>query len=143
MFSVSVGIKCYCPQCPGNDVSDINYNNGTCDVRPGGVCFSSVFEKYDIENNEYDERREYGCISDPDHVLLQCKGADLVPSLNRASIKCCNFTDLCNKNLYPTLKPIRMRQTSNKFLSDYLLFWTLGVLSVLIILVYIARLCHK
>ena len=50
-------LTCYCDgSCPNN------VNNGTCETRPGGFCFSAVEEVYDETTGTYEEERTYGCM---------------------------------------------------------------------------------
>lgn len=50
-------MTCYCDgSCPNN------VNNGTCETRPGGSCFSAVEEVYDETTGTYEEERTFGCM---------------------------------------------------------------------------------
>ncbi|XP_063903991.1 bone morphogenetic protein receptor type-1B isoform X2 [Zophobas morio] len=87
--------RCYCEGlCP-----DHHQSNGTCEIRPGGFCFTSVEVGYTDQGVEYPLRR-YGCLPPDEGSLMQCKG-HLVPHLERKSIQCCDNMDLCNKDLKP------------------------------------------
>ncbi|VEN60434.1 unnamed protein product [Callosobruchus maculatus] len=88
--------KCYCEgHCPNNQF------NGTCEIRPGGMCFTSVEAEFD-EGLGYDVPiYTYGCLPDDERGLMQCKG-HLVPHEQSKSIQCCNDKDMCNLNLKPT-----------------------------------------
>lgn len=114
------GILCHCNNCPGVEDDE----NGTCYLRPGGQCYSAVAEVYNVDENEFEPDRKFGCISDDDEALLLCKG-DLIPSFYGHSVKCCNFTDLCNKDLFPHYKPRAHTSSPNSFFKDNSLFITL------------------
>lgn len=61
------GLTCYCEgHCPEN------VQNGTCEVRPGGQCFSMAEEVIDDITGQLDVEYSFGCIS-ADHAggLLQ------------------------------------------------------------------------
>ncbi|XP_066137936.1 bone morphogenetic protein receptor type-1B isoform X3 [Euwallacea fornicatus] len=89
--------QCYCEgHCPNGD------SNGTCEVRPGGKCFTDV-EAYFDDGEEYPVLR-YGCLPPDGGSLMQCKG-HLVPHQNGKSIQCCDDSDLCNKYLKPMYAP--------------------------------------
>lgn len=63
------GLTCYCDgSCPGNT------QNGTCEVRPGGQCFSAVEEVIDDISGQIEPEYSFGCLS-PDQAggLLQVK----------------------------------------------------------------------
>lgn len=62
-----VGLACYCDgSCPGNT------QNGTCEARPGGQCFSAVEEVIDDITGQVEPEYSFGCLS-PDQAggLLQ------------------------------------------------------------------------
>lgn len=66
LLSFVLGLTCYCDgSCPGNT------QNGTCEVRPGGQCFSAVEEVYD-DFGQIEAEYSFGCLS-PDQAggLLQ------------------------------------------------------------------------
>ena len=107
------GTFCHCSNCPDNDYDD----DGVCFLRPGGQCFSAVEETFDERTKSFQIIRDFGCISANDQAILQCRG-DLVPSHYPRSIKCCNYTDLCNKYLLPQLKR-RAKIPSTGFLYEY------------------------
>ncbi|RZC35807.1 Pkinase, Activin recp and/or TGF beta GS domain containing protein [Asbolus verrucosus] len=95
--------RCYCEgHCPNGQ------SNGTCEIRPGGLCFTSVEVAYDDDGVEY-PLRMYGCLPSDERGLMQCKG-HLVPHMDRKSIQCCDNVDLCNKDLKPMY---RERPTPN------------------------------
>lgn len=62
-------LTCYCDgSCPGNT------QNGTCEVRYGGQCFSAVEEVIDDISGQIEPEYSFGCLS-PDQAggLLQVK----------------------------------------------------------------------
>lgn len=62
-----IALVCYCDgSCPGN------LQNGTCEVRAGGQCFSAVEEVYDDTIGQVEPEYSFGCLS-PDQAggLLQ------------------------------------------------------------------------
>ncbi|XP_056643163.1 bone morphogenetic protein receptor type-1B isoform X3 [Diorhabda sublineata] len=88
--------RCYCEgHCPDNQY------NGTCEIRTGGVCFTSVEAVYDDIQDKDVPLYTYGCLPDDERGLMQCKG-HLVPHEQSKSIQCCNDKDLCNLSLRPT-----------------------------------------
>nr|WAH70829.1 thickveins [Colaphellus bowringi] len=88
--------RCYCEgHCPDNQ------HNGTCEIRSGGVCFTSVEAVYDDVQDRDVPFYTYGCFSDDERGLMQCKG-HLVPHEQSKSIQCCNDKDMCNLGLKPT-----------------------------------------
>ncbi|KAK0175329.1 hypothetical protein PV327_009086 [Microctonus hyperodae] len=94
-----VGITCYCEgHCPDDR------QNGTCEGRSGGFCFSVVQEEWDKEIGEYVAVFSFGCLPPEEQGFMQCKG-NLVPHLRGKSIRCCNNTNLCNKNIFPEYIP--------------------------------------
>ncbi|XP_003491200.1 bone morphogenetic protein receptor type-1B isoform X1 [Bombus impatiens] len=98
-FVCALGITCYCEgHCPDDR------ENGTCEGRPGGHCFSAVEEVWDAESGEYVPEWSFGCLPPDEQGFMQCKGY-LVPHLQGKSIICCNKSALCNKDLYPDYKP--------------------------------------
>lgn len=53
-------LKCYCEgQCPDGS------HNGTCETRPGGLCFASVTQE-ETDDGDYEEIRSYGCMAPHD-----------------------------------------------------------------------------
>lgn len=63
--------KCYCEgHCPDGE------HNGTCDLRPGGQCFSAI-EEYD---NEIE--RTYGCLPPDERGLMQVSIIKILFCLN-------------------------------------------------------------
>lgn len=62
-------LTCYCDgSCPDN------VQNGTCKVREGGQCYSSVKEVYDDEIEQLVLEYTFGCLSsDSAGVLLQVR----------------------------------------------------------------------
>lgn len=98
-FLSVLGITCYCEgHCPDNR------QNGTCEGRPGGYCFSAVEEVWDAELREYVPEWSFGCLPPDEQGFMQCKGY-LVPHLQGKNIICCNMTSLCNKDSFPEYKP--------------------------------------
>ena len=97
-FLVAVlGGFCYCDgYCPDGR------QNGTCDLRPGGQCFSAVEEVWDPEQGDYVPEWSFGCLPPAEGGFMQCKG-NQVPHLREKSIKCCNHTNLCNKEHFPDI----------------------------------------
>ncbi|XP_020281388.1 bone morphogenetic protein receptor type-1B isoform X2 [Pseudomyrmex gracilis] len=96
-----VGIVCYCDgHCPDGR------QNGTCELRAGGQCFSAVEEVWDTDLGEFVPEYSYGCLPPDEGGFMQCKG-NLVPHLQEKSITCCNSTALCNREQFPniTYKP--------------------------------------
>lgn len=63
------GLTCYCEgHCPENT------QNGTCEVRPGGQCFSAVEEVIDEITGQIEPEYSFGCISaDQAGSLLQVR----------------------------------------------------------------------
>ncbi|XP_054266170.1 bone morphogenetic protein receptor type-1B-like [Macrosteles quadrilineatus] len=93
------GILCYCEgHCPDG------LHNGTCEAKPGSQCFSAVEDVYNLETGNYEEERTYGCLPPDEQGFMQCKG-NLVPHQMPKAIQCCNFTDMCNRDLRPTFAP--------------------------------------
>uniref|UniRef100_A0A1B6KQH1 receptor protein serine/threonine kinase n=1 Tax=Graphocephala atropunctata TaxID=36148 RepID=A0A1B6KQH1_9HEMI len=93
------GMLCYCEgHCPGG------LHNGTCLAKPGSQCFSAVEEFYNYETSQWEPERTFGCLPPDEQGLMQCKG-NLVPHQFSKAIQCCNFTDLCNKELRPAYTP--------------------------------------
>lgn len=45
--------------------------NGTCEVKPGGMCFAAVREDYDNETGAFDPEYSYGCLPPEDEGFLQ------------------------------------------------------------------------
>ncbi|XP_019865442.1 bone morphogenetic protein receptor type-1B isoform X3 [Aethina tumida] len=85
--------RCYCEgHCPNPD-----HVNGTCEIKPGGKCFTAV-----VLGDDREEVRTYGCLSADERGLMQCKG-HLVPHEQSKTIQCCDDSDLCNRNLKPIL----------------------------------------
>lgn len=94
----ALGLTCYCEgDCPGDK------QNGTCEGRPGGHCFSAVKEVWDHENEEYVPEWSFGCLPPGEQGFMQCKGS-LVPHSLGNNIRCCNDTALCNKDHFPMYK---------------------------------------
>lgn len=87
---------CYCDgHCPGDN------QNGTCETKPGGQCFSAVEEVWDSEAEEFVPEWSYGCLPTEEQGLMQCRGAQ-VPHFRGKNIVCCNKTDMCNQGVFPT-----------------------------------------
>ena len=120
------GIICYCESCPHFGRDEQSY----CFLRPGGQCFSAIEEVYNAETRTLEPQRTFGCFSDSQQALLQCKG-DLVQSYYGRSIQCCNFTDLCNKDLLPTYTPRETSSIVNKLLGNRVFVIALLVLVLL------------
>lgn len=86
--------RCYCEgHCPNDQA------NGTCEIRTGGMCFTSVEAGQD-ENGREISIYTYGCLPPDEGGFMQCKG-HLVPHQESKSIQCCNDFDMCNYNLRP------------------------------------------
>lgn len=51
-------LKCYCDDCPENATEE-----GKCETRPGGSCFSSVKAVHNVSTGLYEEERSYGCMA--------------------------------------------------------------------------------
>ncbi|XP_060523005.1 bone morphogenetic protein receptor type-1B isoform X2 [Cylas formicarius] len=84
--------KCYCEgHCPNRQ------SNGTCEIKPGGMCFTDVEAAINDDGVEYPLRR-YGCLPPDDGTFMQCKG-HLVPHRQSKSIQCCDDADFCNRDL--------------------------------------------
>lgn len=120
------GMLCYCNPCGGPPDEE----NDKCLLKPGGQCFSAIHEEYNKEEGVRESIRTFGCFSGSDNALLQCKG-DLVHSKNLQSVACCNFTDMCNKDLKPELKPRSFIQpldspSQSNFLCYFMLIILLG-----------------
>ncbi|XP_058805326.1 bone morphogenetic protein receptor type-1B [Phymastichus coffea] len=91
-------VTCYCDgHCPDER------QNGTCETRAGGHCFSAVEEVWDAETDELVPEWSFGCLPPDEQGFMQCKGY-LVPHLQGKSIICCNNSNLCNKELFPMYK---------------------------------------
>ncbi|XP_001601240.4 bone morphogenetic protein receptor type-1B [Nasonia vitripennis] len=91
-------ITCYCDgHCPDGR------QNGTCETRPGGHCFSAVEKVYDADSDENVPEWSFGCLPPDEQGFMQCKG-NLVPHIQEKNIVCCNNTDLCNKDVFPMYK---------------------------------------
>lgn len=72
------GLTCYCDgSCPGNT------QNGTCEVRAGGQCFSAVEEVSDEITGLIEPEYSFGCLS-PDQAggLLQVYNLNINNSKN-------------------------------------------------------------
>ncbi|CRL00751.1 CLUMA_CG014007, isoform A [Clunio marinus] len=94
------GLTCFCDgACPGN------MQNGTCEVRGGGQCFSAVEEVNDEITGLIEPEYSFGCLS-PDQAggLLQCN-AGKSAQIHGKNIICCSTGDLCNKDLLPDFSP--------------------------------------
>ncbi|XP_044252565.1 bone morphogenetic protein receptor type-1B isoform X2 [Tribolium madens] len=86
--------RCYCEgHCPDGQ------RNGTCELRPGGKCFTTAQIGYDDNGDEY-PLRYYGCLPPDEGGIMQCKG-HLVPHAEPKSIECCDSSDQCNLHLKP------------------------------------------
>lgn len=97
---MSPALVCYCDgSCPGN------LQNGTCEVRAGGQCFSAVEEVFDDISGQIEPEYSFGCLS-PDQAggLLQCN-AGKSAQIHGKNIICCSNEDLCNKELLPDFNP--------------------------------------
>lgn len=93
-------MRCYCHgHCPGEQ------ENGTCVTQEGGTCFAAIEEFFNVETDEVELERTYGCLAGGGVGLgtLQCEG-NMVPHAIRKAIKCCNYTDYCNRYLTPELQ---------------------------------------
>lgn len=87
---------CYCDgHCPGE------IQNGTCETRPGGHCFSMVEQIFDPDLEKYVPEYSFGCLPPEESGLMQCKGSQ-TPHQVPKNIICCNQTDLCNREVFPT-----------------------------------------
>ncbi|XP_014223178.1 bone morphogenetic protein receptor type-1B-like isoform X1 [Trichogramma pretiosum] len=96
--SLVSGLTCYCDgSCPSDK------QNGTCQTRPGGHCFSAVEEIWDSEQEELVPEWSFGCLPPDEQGFMQCKGY-LVPHLQGKNIVCCNDSDLCNRDIFPMYK---------------------------------------
>ncbi|KAL6443764.1 hypothetical protein ACFW04_001687 [Cataglyphis niger] len=92
-----LGIICYCDgHCPDGR------QNGTCELRAGGQCFSAVEKVWESELGEYVPEWSFGCLPPAEGGFMQCKG-NQVPHSQEKSITCCNNTDLCNKDQFPSI----------------------------------------
>ncbi|CAH0389812.1 unnamed protein product [Bemisia tabaci] len=134
LVSCEESILCYCEPpdyCPDG--------TGTCVLSPGSQCFSSIEEDADGE----EPFRTYGCLPPEESSDMQCKG-NLSPHVVRKSIDCCNFTDLCNKNLHPALR-LKPESPSITSWEDSLLLLALAasVTCGLLIFISLSVYCHK
>lgn len=97
LMIAAMALTCYCDgHCPDDR------QNGTCETRPGGQCFSAVEEVFDPESASYVPETSFGCLSADEQGFMQCKG-NLVPHKTPKNIHCCNNTNLCNKEFIPQL----------------------------------------
>ncbi|KAJ8933751.1 hypothetical protein NQ318_000479, partial [Aromia moschata] len=114
--------RCYCEgHCPNNQP------NGTCEIKPGGMCFTLVEARYDEYGAEVPEYT-YGCLPSDERGFMQCKG-HLVPHEHSKSIQCCENKDLCNLDLKPTY-PERPTPDATSFGSPNSLPFTVLLTSV-------------
>ncbi|XP_045476224.1 bone morphogenetic protein receptor type-1B-like isoform X2 [Harmonia axyridis] len=131
--------NCYCEgHCPNEQV------NGTCEIRPGGMCFASVEAAVDDDGYEY-PIYTYGCLSADEGGLMQCKG-HLVPHLVPKSIQCCDDTNQCNRNLKPFYpeRPTTEAPTFNQFNNlPYIVLLTSVTVCLTIFLLVIAIIYKK
>lgn len=128
---------CYCEECPdGKEVRDY------CILRPGGQCFSSVEGIYNNETREIEPVRSFGCISESDQALLQCKG-NLVPAFYGRAIECCNYTDFCNKDLLPIYTPKDIAPSSNTYFGNYLFLIMLLLVTSTLVGIIFAYFCFR
>ncbi|KAJ8679950.1 hypothetical protein QAD02_015737 [Eretmocerus hayati] len=89
------GIKCYCEgDCPDYEES------GTCELKPGAQCYSSVQAEWYDDSSEFLPERKFGCLPPDESTILQCKG-NLVHHVQPKTIACCDSSDLCNRDLLP------------------------------------------
>ncbi|KAK4873762.1 hypothetical protein RN001_013122 [Aquatica leii] len=90
--------RCYCEgHCPNEMI------NGTCEIKPGGQCFTAVEEVWDRETETIEYDTTYGCLPADEGGFMQCKGR-FVPHVRSKSIECCDKYDLCNKDLRPRIE---------------------------------------
>lgn len=145
LFAV-LGIICYCDgHCPDGR------QNGTCELRAGGQCFSAVEEVWESELGEYVPEWSFGCLPPAEGGFMQCKG-NQVPHLREKSITCCNNTDLCNKDQFPdiaykprpTVVPNSIDITTGVPILILAIFSSiLLVLLIVIVLIIVYRRCWK
>jgi len=141
--STSKVLKCYCDgHCPGTT------QNGTCETRVGGSCFSSVTLEYDEDTGLEEEVYSYGCMSpDFEGGLFQCRA--LNPEVHGTNIICCDSHDYCNRDIEPKMIPrtteppppppiIQPENTNIHYIALIVsLFICLTVCLIVIVLVYV------
>ncbi|KAK6629834.1 hypothetical protein RUM43_003654 [Polyplax serrata] len=94
----SNGVLCYCVgHCPGDQAT------GTCEAQEGGTCFTAIEEVFNTETNKWEPDVTYGCFPGDERGLMQCKSY-MIPHAKEKAIKCCNYTDYCNRALTPKLE---------------------------------------
>lgn len=136
------GITCYCDgHCPDDK------QNGTCEGRPGSQCFSAVEEVWDSDTKEMVPEWSFGCLPPAEQGFMQCKG-NLVPHLREKNIICCNNTNMCNFDVYPTYRPRPTVPPNPMVITTeiplVILMVVLPVILVTLVLLIIARqVCRK
>lgn len=114
--------------CPGDEDKE----NSTCILKEGAQCYAAMEEQYNAETKELEVVYYAGCLPPNEQTILQCEGAR-VPSHFMRTIKCCSFTDYCNKNLLPPYKPRANVTPPNLNLDNFLLAPMIVFSSVFII----------
>ncbi|KAG5676098.1 hypothetical protein PVAND_005952 [Polypedilum vanderplanki] len=139
------GLSCYCEgHCPSNT------QNGTCEVKFGGQCFSMVEEVIDEQTGLMEPEYSFGCISaDQTSGLLQCN-AGKSAQIHGTNIICCSDGDFCNRDKFPdytprttTSPPIEPIQPANMSNLTYIVLFAsmlacLAVFMIIILCVYIS-----
>ncbi|KAM9455257.1 bone morphogenetic protein receptor, type IBb isoform 2-T3 [Clarias gariepinus] len=113
--------QCY-HQCP--DDNDI--------CRTDGYCFTMVEEK---DGNP--SVITSGCLGLAGSEF-QCRDTGS-PNMRRA-MECCNDRDYCNRDLHPTLPPIKMPNDEDNSIHKRALFISVGVCSFLLLIIFV--LCY-
>lgn len=143
---------CYCEGSYCNN----DRQNGTCETRKKGYCFSAVEEVWDDSQEKLVLNYSFGCLPPGIQGYMQCKGY-MLPHFKANSIYCCKGY-LCNKEVVPVPKgeptptvasvpvPVPMpapglfkENTLTILVAMILIFWAM-VTSFLVIVYFLYRL---